>query len=110
MSHGFFITYSEVFESFVEKLSKREQQLLLYMIKNRDTKTNCMSFKKTSLDELHLKKQNFLKYKSNLIKYSFIVETNIKGQYIINPRFCYSKNSKQFDICKINFAEFKAQK
>ena len=41
-------------------------------------------------------RSNFFRYKNNLIKQGFIIETDIKNQFLINPRFCCSTDSDTY--------------
>lgn len=107
---GFFSIYNDEFEK-IENLSNKEFTLLKYCIINRNQRTNLINLgKKNILKNLKMQRQNFWTYKNKLIKENFIIETDTKNQYLINPRFCCSADSDTYMKLRLSYASYKADK
>ena len=105
---GYFSIYNNEFDK-IENLSNKEFSLLKYCINNRNQKTNVVNLgRKDILKKLNMQRQNFWTYKSKLIKENFIAETEIKNQYLINPRFCCSTDSDTYMKIRLSYANYKA--
>ena len=107
---GFFSIYNDEFEK-IENLSNKEFTLLKYCIINRNQRTNLINLgKKNILKNLKMQRQNFWTYKNKLIKENFIIETDTKNQYLINPRFCCSTDSDTYMKLRLSYVSYKADK
>ena len=105
---GYFSIYNEEFDK-LECLSSKEFKVLKYCVNNRNQKTNIINLgRKDILKKLQMDRSNFFRYKNNLIKQGFIIETDIKNQFLINPRFCCSTDSDTYIKLRLSYANYRA--
>lgn len=105
---GFFSIYNDEFDK-LENLSSKEFSLLKYCINNRNQRTNIINLgRKDILKRLNVQRQHFHYYKQKLVKENFITETEIKNQYLINPRCCCSSDSDTYMKMRLSYANYKA--
>ena len=84
---GFFSIYNDEFNK-IENLSSKDFKVLNYCVNNRNQRTNIINLgRKDILKKLQMDRSNFFRYKNNLIKQGFIIETETRNQFLINPRF-----------------------
>ena len=105
---GFFSIYNDEFDK-IGNLSNKEFSLLKYCINNRNQKTNVVNLgRKDILKRLNMQRQHFHYYKLKLIKENIITGTDIKNQYLINPRFCCSTDSDTYMEIRLHYANYKS--
>ena len=105
---GFFSIYNDEFNK-IENLSNKEFKVLIYCVNNRNQKTNIVNLgRKDILKKLQMDRSNFFRYKNNLIKQGFIIETETKNQFLINPRFCCSADAETYMKLRLSYANYKS--
>lgn len=105
---GFFSIYNDEFNK-IENLSSKDFKVLNYCVNNRNQRTNIINLgRKDILKKLQMDRSNFFRYKNNLIKQGFIIETETKNQFLINPRFCCSADSDTYMKLRLSFANYKS--
>lgn len=105
---GFFSIYTDEFDK-IGNLSNKEFSLLKYCVNNRNQKTNIINLgRKDILKKLNMQRQHFHYYKLKLIRENLITETEIKNQYLINPRFCCSADSDTYMKMRLSYANYKS--
>ncbi len=105
---GYFSIYNDEFDK-IENLSNKEFSLLKYCINNRNQKTNVINLgRKDLLKKLNMQKNHFYVYKNKLLKENFLTETDVKNQYLINPRFCCSTDSDTYMKIRLSYANYRA--
>lgn len=115
---GYFSMYEDMFER-LQQLSSKEMKMLTYCIEERNQLYNRVFLQSNlkTLKKLDVFKQHLSTYRKKLIDLDFLCPTDHKGEYIVNPRACYSKDSdsymkvvndwNRFSKQKINAEEFK---
>lgn len=115
---GYFSIYTDMFEK-MQELKPKQVKMLTYCINERNQLYNrvFLQANQKTLKKLDLLKPNFMRERKKIIELGFICPTDHKGEYIVNPRFCYSKDSdsyikvvnawNRFSKQKINAEEFK---
>ncbi|MBR0491477.1 MAG: hypothetical protein IJJ82_05485 [Clostridia bacterium] len=115
---GYFSIYTDMFEK-MQELKPKQMKMLTYCINERNQLYNrvFLQANQKTLKKLDLLKSNFMREKKKIVELGFICPTDHKGEYIVNPRFCYSKDSdsyikvvndwNRFSKQKINAEEFK---
>ena len=115
---GYFSIYTDMFEK-MQELKPKQMKMLTYCINERNQLYNrvFLQANQKTLKKLDLLKSNFMREKMKIVELGFICPTDHKGEYIVNPRFCYSKDSdsyikvvndwNRFSKQKINAEEFK---
>lgn len=115
---GYFSIYTDMFEKMRE-LTPKQINMLTYCINERNQLYNRVFLQSNlkTLKKLDLLKPNFMRERKKILELGFICPTDNKGEYIVNPRFCYSKDSdsymkvvndwNRFSKQKINAEEFK---
>lgn len=105
---GYFSIYNDEFDK-IENLSNKEFSLLKYCINNRNQKTNVINLgRKDLFKKLNMQKNHFYVYKNKLLKENFLTETDVKNQYLINPRFCCSTDSDTYMKIRLSYANYRA--
>ena len=115
---GYFSIHTDMFEK-MQELKPKQIKMLTYCINERNQLYNRVFLQSNlkTLKKLDILQPNFLRERKKLLELGFICPTDNKGEYIVNPRFCYSKDSdsyikvandwNRFSKQKINVEEFK---
>ena len=115
---GYFSMYEDMFEK-LQQLSPKQWKMYSYCLEKRNQLYNKVFLQSNlkTLKKLDILKQHFSRERKKLIDLGFICPTDHKGEYIVNPRACYSKDSdsyikvvndwNRFSKQKINAEEFK---